>query len=99
MLLPSGNPLKCHVEALSLQLMIPPKRFGIFPLDWGMLRMSTCIHFLYKTLPVLCDAFFPFSAAVSTVQYSTVVLLILLMIIPDTTVQQVLHVDTDICVV
>ena len=40
MLLPSGNPCKCHEEDLYLQPMIPPKRFDIFPLDWGMLRMS-----------------------------------------------------------
>ena len=30
MLLPSGNPIKCHEEVLSLQPMIPPKRFDIF---------------------------------------------------------------------
>ena len=40
MLLPSGNPFKCHEEVLSLQSMIPPKRFDIFPPDWGMLRRS-----------------------------------------------------------
>ena len=38
MLLPSGNPFKCLEEVLSLQPMIPPKRFDIFPPDWGMLR-------------------------------------------------------------
>ena len=32
------NPFKCHEEVLSLQPMIPPKRFDIFPPDWGMLR-------------------------------------------------------------
>ena len=31
-LLPPGNPFKCHEEVLSLQPMIPPKRFDIFPL-------------------------------------------------------------------
>ena len=32
MLLPSGNPFKCHGEVLYLQpTIIPPKRFGIFP--------------------------------------------------------------------
>ena len=31
MLLPSGNPFKCHEEVLSSQPMIPPKRFDIFP--------------------------------------------------------------------
>ena len=32
MLLPSGNPIKCHEEVLSFRTMIPPnKRFDIFP--------------------------------------------------------------------
>ena len=31
MLLPSGNPFKCHGDVLSLQPMIPPRRFDIFP--------------------------------------------------------------------
>ena len=35
MLLPSGNSIKCHEEVLSLQPMIPPKRFDIFSPDWG----------------------------------------------------------------
>ena len=36
MLLPSGNPFKCHEEVLYLQPMIPPKRFDIFsPLTGG----------------------------------------------------------------
>ena len=30
MLLPSGNPFKCHEEVSYLQPMIPPKRFDIF---------------------------------------------------------------------
>ena len=30
MLLPSGNPFKCHDEVLYFQLLIPPKRFDIF---------------------------------------------------------------------
>ena len=29
-----------HEEVLYLQPMIPPKRFDIFPPDWGMLRRS-----------------------------------------------------------
>ena len=38
-------PLKCHEEVLSLQPMIPPKRFDIFPPDWGvMLRRSRCVQ-------------------------------------------------------
>ena len=32
------NPIKYHEEVLYLQPMIPPKRFDIFPPDWGMLR-------------------------------------------------------------
>ena len=36
MLLPSGNPFKCHEEVLYLRPMIPPKRFDIFfPLTGG----------------------------------------------------------------
>ena len=36
MLLPLENPIKCHEEGLSLQLMVPPKRFDIFsPLTGG----------------------------------------------------------------
>ena len=31
MLLPSGNPIECHEEVLSLQPMFPPKRFDISP--------------------------------------------------------------------
>ena len=31
LLLPSGNPFKCHEEVLYLQPVIPPKRFDIFP--------------------------------------------------------------------
>ena len=44
MLLPSGNPFKCHEEVLYLQPMIPPKRFDIFPTDWGMLRRSRSVQ-------------------------------------------------------
>ena len=44
MLLSSGNPIKWHEEVLSLQPMIPPKRFDIFPLDWGMLKRSRCVQ-------------------------------------------------------
>ena len=44
MLLPSGNPFKCHEEVLYFQLLIPPKRFDIFPPDWGMLRRARCIQ-------------------------------------------------------
>ena len=37
---PSGNPFKCHEEVLSLQPMIPCKRFDISPLTGGVLRRS-----------------------------------------------------------
>ena len=33
-LLTQGNPFKCPEEVLSLQSMIPPKRFDIFPPVW-----------------------------------------------------------------
>ena len=46
MLLQSGNPFKCHEEVLSLQPMVPPKRFDTFPPDWGMLRRSR-IQYIY----------------------------------------------------
>ena len=49
MLLPSGNPFKCHQEILYLQPLIPPKRFDISPPDWGMLGRSRCVQiFLLK---------------------------------------------------
>ena len=45
MLLPSGNPFKCHDKVLFLQPMIPPKRLNIFlPSDGGMLRRSRCLQ-------------------------------------------------------
>ena len=52
MLLPSGNPFKCHeAEVWSLQPMIPPKRFDIFPPDSGMLKRSRCVQiFLIKSI-------------------------------------------------
>ena len=34
LLLPSVNPFECHEDVLSLQPMIPPKRFDIFPPVW-----------------------------------------------------------------
>ena len=52
MLPPSGNPFKYHEEVWSLQPMISPKRFDIFPLDWEMLRRSRCVQiFIYKSHP------------------------------------------------
>ena len=53
MLLPSGNPFKCHEEVLSLTAYtIPPtnnKRFDIFSPDWGMLRRSRRVQIFLQT--------------------------------------------------
>ena len=38
-----GTRLKCHIEVLYLQPMIPSKRFDISPPDWGMLRRSRSV--------------------------------------------------------
>ena len=48
MLLPSGNPFKCHVEVLSLQPMIPPKHFDISPLTGGYSEGLDAFRFLLK---------------------------------------------------
>ena len=48
MLLLSGNLFKCHTEVLYLQPMIIPKRFDIFPPDWGMLKRSRCVQIFLK---------------------------------------------------
>ena len=46
-------PFKRHQEVLSLQPT--PKRFEIFPLDWGMLRRSRrVLTVLYCTTAILC---------------------------------------------
>ena len=52
MLLPSGNPFKCHEEVLYLQAMILPtgKRFDISPPDWGMLRRSRRVQIFLETV-------------------------------------------------
>ena len=49
MLLPSGNPFEYHEEVLSLQPMIPPKRFNIFPPDWEMLKRSRRVQIFLET--------------------------------------------------
>ena len=49
MSLPSG----CHEEVLYLQPMIPPKRFDIFPPNWGMLRRSGRVQIFLKNNMVL----------------------------------------------
>ena len=51
MLLPSGNPFKCHEEVLYLQPMIPPKRFDIFPLTGGCSEGLDAFRFLFKYCP------------------------------------------------
>ena len=44
-----GFPNESHVEVLSLQPIIPPKRFDISPPDWGMLRRSRhAFRFFFK---------------------------------------------------
>ena len=51
MLLPSGNPFKCHEEVLYLQSMIPPKRFVIFyffPLTGGCSEGLGAFRFFFK---------------------------------------------------
>ena len=47
-LLPSGNPFKCHEEVLSLQSMIPCKRFDIFPLTGGYSEGLEAFGFYFK---------------------------------------------------
>ena len=39
-----GTRLNAMGDVLYLQPMIPPKRFDIFPLGWGMLRRSRRVH-------------------------------------------------------
>ena len=49
MLLPSGNPFKCHEEVLYLQPMIPPQRFDIvFPLTEGRSEGLGAFRFFFK---------------------------------------------------
>ena len=62
MLLPSGNPFKCHEEILSLQSIIPLKRYDIFPPDdWGMLRRSRYVQISINngTFLGICLLFIP----------------------------------------
>ena len=51
MLLPSGNTNNYHEEVLSLQPMIPPKRFDIFPLPGGCSEGLDAFRFFFKYLP------------------------------------------------
>ena len=43
-----GTRLNATKRFCNLQLMIPPKRFDIFPLDWGMLRRSRRVTANYQ---------------------------------------------------
>ena len=40
----SINSSTSETRGFVLQPMIPPKRFDIFPPDWGMLRRSRCVQ-------------------------------------------------------
>ena len=48
MLLPSGNPFKCHEEVSSLQPIILPERFDIFPLTGGCSEGLGAFRFFSK---------------------------------------------------
>ena len=49
MLLPLGNPFKCHEGVLSLQPMIPHERFDIFsPLTGGCSEGLDTFRFFFK---------------------------------------------------
>ena len=51
MLLPLGNPFKCHEEVLYFQPMVPPKRFDIFsPLTGGCSDGLDAFRFFFKQL-------------------------------------------------
>ena len=39
-----GTPLNAMKRFLSLQPIMPRKRFDIFPPEWGMLRRSRCVQ-------------------------------------------------------
>ena len=49
MLLPYGNPFKCHEEVMYLQPIIPPKRFDIFPLTGGCSKGLDAFRFFFKS--------------------------------------------------
>ena len=48
MLLPSGNPFKCHEEVLYFQLLIPPKKK--FPLTGGCSEGLGAFRFFFKQI-------------------------------------------------
>ena len=49
-----GTSLNAMQEVLYLQPMIPPKRFDIFPPDWGMLRRSRRVLIFLLTTTQRC---------------------------------------------
>ena len=51
LLIPSGNPIKCH-EVLSLQPLIPPKRFDISLLTGGCPEGLDAFEFFFKNIYV-----------------------------------------------
>ena len=61
MLFPWGDPFKCHEEVLHLKLLIPPKRFDIFPSPEGL----GAFWFLFKYL--LCKFSVPRGGVEKTV--------------------------------
>ena len=48
MLLPLGNPFKCHADVLSLKAMIPPSVFDIFSPCVGRLEVLDAFIFFFK---------------------------------------------------
>ena len=57
MLLPSGNPFKCHEEVLYFQLLIPPKGFDIFfPQTGGCSEGLGAFRFFFKKLVRICPS-------------------------------------------
>ena len=54
MLLPQGNPLKCHKDVLSLQPMIPPELFDFFFLPYvGSSEGLDAFRFFFKLLLIV----------------------------------------------
>ena len=51
MLLPSGNPIKCHEEVLSWQSMFLAKRFDIFPPSGGWSEGLDAFRFFHNGGP------------------------------------------------
>ena len=50
MIPPSGSPFKCHEEVVSMQPMIPHKRFDTFPLTGGCSEGLDAFRFFFKLL-------------------------------------------------